>query len=55
MFIFSVYANGCEQEGSPVTFCITAKLKKPLSEDTLLLEDGIVKRMVRVIDNVLDL
>ncbi|MED6284130.1 hypothetical protein CHARACLAT_016162 [Characodon lateralis] len=32
-----VDADGCGQEGSPVALRLTADLKKPLTEDTLLL------------------
>ncbi|MEQ2267910.1 hypothetical protein XENORESO_012223 [Xenotaenia resolanae] len=48
-----VDADGCGQEGSPVAVCITADLKKPLTEDTLLLYNSLMRRMLRVLHNVL--
>ncbi|MEQ2296988.1 hypothetical protein AMECASPLE_030156 [Ameca splendens] len=35
--VIIVDADGCRQEGSPVVVRLTADLKKPLTEDTLLL------------------
>ncbi|MEQ2280457.1 hypothetical protein AMECASPLE_020108 [Ameca splendens] len=49
---FRADADGCGQEGSPVEVCLTAHLKKPLTEDTLLLHDSLMKRMLRVLHNV---
>ncbi|MED6284345.1 hypothetical protein CHARACLAT_018394 [Characodon lateralis] len=48
-----VDADGCGQEGSPVVVCFTADLKKPLTEDTLLLFNSFMKMMLRVLHNVL--
>ncbi|MEQ2248056.1 hypothetical protein ILYODFUR_015328 [Ilyodon furcidens] len=48
-----VDADGCGQEGCPVAVCLTADVKKPLTEDTLLLCDSLMKRMLRILHNVL--
>ncbi|MEQ2293696.1 hypothetical protein AMECASPLE_036169 [Ameca splendens] len=41
--------EGCGQEGSPVEVCLTADLKKDLTEETLLLYESLIKRMLRVL------
>ncbi|MEQ2289972.1 hypothetical protein AMECASPLE_038638 [Ameca splendens] len=48
-----VDADGCGQEGFPVAVCLTAHLNKLVTEDTLLLYDSLMKRMLRVLHNVL--
>ncbi|MEQ2287702.1 hypothetical protein AMECASPLE_015422 [Ameca splendens] len=35
-----VDADGCGQEGSPVAVCLTADLKKPLTEDTVVVRQS---------------
>lgn len=47
-------AGSCGQEGFPVAVCITTVLKKPLTENTLLLWSRLMKRMIRVVSTCLD-
>ncbi|MED6286620.1 hypothetical protein CHARACLAT_007912 [Characodon lateralis] len=47
-----VDADGCDQEGSPVEVNTTADLKKPLTGNTLMLYDSLIKRILRVVCNV---
>lgn len=47
-----VDGEGCRHEGSPVATCITADLRRPLSENTKL---SIMKKMPRVVRNILHL
>ena len=43
----------CGQEGSPVVICVAVDLEKSLTEDTLLLNHCVTKKLHRAVHDVL--